>query len=126
MQVLPTDEHIPGILDTVRRRRACVVVAPPGADKTTRVPPALLAHGPLILLVASSPCVLRPTRCSATSARSCSTSSTSAACTPTWRARRSARDSLRLVVMSAPLDTGAVAVFLDDCRGIEVPGRCTR
>jgi ATP-dependent helicase HrpB len=34
----------------VRRDRAAVVVAPPGAGKTTRVPPALLADGPLILL----------------------------------------------------------------------------
>ena len=34
----------------MRRDRAAVVVAPPGAGKTTRVPPALLADGPLILL----------------------------------------------------------------------------
>lgn len=36
-----------------------------------------------------------------------------------WRAR----DDLRLVVMSATLDTGAVSRFLGDCPVVEVPGR---
>ena len=36
-----------------------------------------------------------------------------------WRAR----DDLRIVVMSATLDTARVAAFLDDCPVIEVPGR---
>lgn len=45
-----TDAHLDAIRAAVRRDRAAVVVAPPGAGKTTRVPPALLADGPLILL----------------------------------------------------------------------------
>ena len=47
---LPIDPHIPEIAARVRERRAAVVVAPPGAGKTTRVPPALAADGPVIVL----------------------------------------------------------------------------
>ena len=47
---LPVDLHIPAILEHVRARRAAVIVAAPGAGKTTRVPPALTAGGPVILL----------------------------------------------------------------------------
>ena len=38
------------IAETLRRSRAAVVTAAPGAGKTTRVPPALAADGPVILL----------------------------------------------------------------------------
>ena len=44
------DEHLPRILAVVRDRRFAVVIAPPGAGKTTRVPPALLELGSVILL----------------------------------------------------------------------------
>jgi ATP-dependent helicase HrpB len=47
---LPIDPFVPAVLDAVRRRRAAVIVAAPGAGKTTRVPPALAADGPVILL----------------------------------------------------------------------------
>ena len=47
---LPIDPFVPLILDAVRRSRAVVVTAPPGAGKTTRVPPALMADGPVVLL----------------------------------------------------------------------------
>lgn len=47
---LPIDPFLPEIVATVRDRRAAIVVAAPGAGKTTRVPPALAADGPLILL----------------------------------------------------------------------------
>jgi ATP-dependent helicase HrpB len=47
---LPIDPYIPTILDAVRRWRAVVVTAEPGAGKTTRVPPALVDDGPVILL----------------------------------------------------------------------------
>jgi ATP-dependent helicase HrpB len=47
---LPIDLYIPEILTRVREARALVVVAAPGAGKTTRVPPALAVDGPLILL----------------------------------------------------------------------------
>ena len=39
---LPIDPVLPEVLDAVRTRGAAVLVAPPGAGKTTRVPPALL------------------------------------------------------------------------------------
>jgi ATP-dependent helicase HrpB len=45
MVELPIDSHIPRIVDEVRRARAAVIVAEPGAGKTTRVPPALLRAG---------------------------------------------------------------------------------
>jgi ATP-dependent helicase HrpB len=47
---LPIDEHVSEIVEHVRRARTAVVVAPPGAGKTTRVPPALTALGRTILL----------------------------------------------------------------------------
>ncbi len=50
MIALPIDEHVATIVSTVRARRAVVVVAAPGAGKTTRVPPALVDDGPVILL----------------------------------------------------------------------------
>jgi ATP-dependent helicase HrpB len=47
---LPIDPYVPAIVDAARRFRAVVVTAEPGAGKTTRVPPALLAEGAVILL----------------------------------------------------------------------------
>ena len=47
---LPIDPRIPEILETIRRRRAAIVVAEPGAGKTTRVPPALAAMGRVAVL----------------------------------------------------------------------------
>lgn len=44
------DGWIPRIHAAVRASGCAVVVAPPGAGKTTRVPPALAEDGPLILL----------------------------------------------------------------------------
>jgi len=40
---LPIDKLIPEILQTLEKNNAAVVVAQPGAGKTTRVPPALLS-----------------------------------------------------------------------------------
>ena len=45
MQPLPIDEVLPRVLAAVRDRGAAVLVAPPGAGKTTRVPGALLDAG---------------------------------------------------------------------------------
>lgn len=42
---LPIDEVLPELLEAVRDRGVCVLKAPAGAGKTTRVPPALLDHG---------------------------------------------------------------------------------
>src|SRR5262245_25066646 len=50
LQPLPIDPHLPAIAEAVGRSGAVVVVAAPGAGKTTRVAPALAAFGPLILL----------------------------------------------------------------------------
>lgn len=47
---LPVDEHVPAVVAAVRKHRRLVVVAPPGAGKTTRIPPALVDDGPVILL----------------------------------------------------------------------------
>jgi ATP-dependent RNA helicase HrpB len=49
-QALPVDEYIPQILEAVRSQRALILSAAPGAGKTTRVPPALAADGPVIVL----------------------------------------------------------------------------
>src|SRR5207253_9397883 len=49
-QALPVDDYIPQLLDAVRSRRALILSAAPGAGKTTRVPPALAADGPVIVL----------------------------------------------------------------------------
>src|SRR6476620_11515929 len=50
MLSLPIDAFVERIVAGVRQIRAVVVVAQPGAGKTTRVPPALVDDGPLILL----------------------------------------------------------------------------
>jgi ATP-dependent RNA helicase HrpB len=47
---LPIDPYLEPIVSAVRRARAAIVTAAPGAGKTTRVPPSLVADGPLILL----------------------------------------------------------------------------
>jgi ATP-dependent helicase HrpB len=45
MQALPIDEILPAAVETLRRGPSLVVEAPPGAGKTTRLPPALLDAG---------------------------------------------------------------------------------
>ena len=47
---LPIDAHIGEIRSQLASRRAVVLSAPPAAGKTTRVPPALLDAGPVIVL----------------------------------------------------------------------------
>src|SRR5579871_2034623 len=41
---LPIDELLPRILETLANQNSLVIEAPPGAGKTTRVPPALLSR----------------------------------------------------------------------------------
>ena len=48
--MLPIDPFLDDISRRVREARAAVVVAAPGAGKTTRVPPALAGDGPVIVL----------------------------------------------------------------------------
>jgi ATP-dependent helicase HrpB len=64
---LPIDHHLPEILGALRGDRRLVVVAPPGAGKTTRVPVALLGSG---LLDPTHPTVvlLQPRRVAARAA----------------------------------------------------------
>jgi ATP-dependent helicase HrpB len=47
---LPVDEHVGSIVSLVRAEKRAVILAPPGAGKTTRIPPALAELGPTILL----------------------------------------------------------------------------
>jgi ATP-dependent helicase HrpB len=47
MLQLPIDAYLPEIIAAARTARALVIVAEPGAGKTTRVPPALLSGGVL-------------------------------------------------------------------------------
>src|SRR4051812_24599005 len=42
---LPVDSVLPEVVETLRGARRLVLVAPPGAGKTTRVPPAILRAG---------------------------------------------------------------------------------
>lgn len=69
MAPLPIDPALPELIDAIRDRRAAVLVAPPGAGKTTRVPPALLRSG---LLDPAHPAVvmLQPRRVAARAAAS--------------------------------------------------------
>ena len=174
MDPLPIDGHVESIASTVRTRRALVLTAPPGAGKTTRVPPVLAADGPLILL--------QPRRVAARALarRIASERGWTLGEEIGWQVRferrfsprtrllvategiltarllddpllqdfrtivldefheRSlhadlalalarqaylARDDLRLVVMSATLDSAPLAKFLGDCPVVDVPGR---
>ena len=47
---LPIDASLDAICSAVRTARATVITAAPGAGKTTRVPPALVADGPVLVL----------------------------------------------------------------------------
>ncbi|HEX8617456.1 MAG TPA: helicase-related protein, partial [Thermoanaerobaculia bacterium] len=47
---LPVDRYLEDIVALVRAQKRAVILAPPGAGKTTRIPPALAAFGRTILL----------------------------------------------------------------------------
>ena len=47
---LPVDAHVDEVRDALARHRAAILTAAPGAGKTTRIPPALVGSGPVILL----------------------------------------------------------------------------
>ncbi len=59
MSPLPVDALLPQLLDSLRAHRNLILEAPPGAGKTTRVPPALLT------LAAGEVLVLQPRRLAA-------------------------------------------------------------
>ena len=50
MRPLIIDAHVADVRDALARHRAVVLSASPGAGKTTRIPPALIDAGPVILL----------------------------------------------------------------------------
>lgn len=56
MDALPIDSFLPEIAEALRSHRNLVLVAQPGAGKTTRVPPALLP-----LVPAEAPNLVMPT-----------------------------------------------------------------
>src|SRR3984893_4755916 len=174
LRSLSIGASIDQIVRHVRTSRAAVVTAAPGAGKTTRVPPALVDDGPVILLqprrVGARAIAVRlaeerawpsgreigwqmrferrfgpDTRLLVATEgiltarlqhdpllsqfrtvvldefheRSIHADVAIALARQAWRAR----DDLRIVVMSATIDAGAIASFLDDCPVIDVPGR---
>lgn len=170
---LPIDPHIDSIRAALDGHRAAVVIAAPGAGKTTRVPPALVDRGRVLLLqprrVAARAMARRiadertwtigreigwhirferqfteRTRLLVVTEgiltaylqsdpllsdvhtvildefheRSVHADLGLALARQAW----SARDDLRILIMSATLDAGPPAAFLDDCPVIDVPG----
>ena len=170
---LPIDAHLPAVVDALASHRAAVLVATPGAGKTTRVPPALVDRGRVL--------VLQPRRVAvrAVASRIAAERGWTIGREVGWHVRferrfapetplvvvtegiltarlqqdpllsdittvvldefheRSihadlglalvrqawlARDDLRVLVMSATLDTAPVARFLGDCPVVNVPG----
>ena len=61
MLALPIDDVLPRLVAAVREQGTCVLVAPPGAGKTTRVPGALIDAG----VIDGSVVVLQPRRIAA-------------------------------------------------------------
>jgi ATP-dependent helicase HrpB len=61
---LPIDAELPRILDCIRQSRSAVIVAEPGAGKTTRLPPAIL-HAGLLPPDAPNLIMLQPRRVAA-------------------------------------------------------------
>lgn len=171
---LPVDLFVDDIRTALDQSRAAVLTAQPGAGKTTRVPPALVDEGRVILLqprrVAARAIASRiadergwtvgrevgwqirferrftaDTRLLVATEgiltarlqddpllsdfrtivldefheRSLHADLAIALARQAWRAR----DDLRILVMSATLDSAAVATFLDGCPVIQVPGR---
>jgi ATP-dependent helicase HrpB len=174
LDALPVDGHLPAIRDALRAHRAVVVTAAPGAGKTTRVPPALVEDGPVIVLeprrVAARAIARRiadergwtigreigwhvrfdrqfsdDTRLLVATEGILTAELQQDPLASRWRtivldefherslyadvglalARQAwlARTDLRLVVMSATMDSARVAAFLGGCPIIEAPGR---
>ncbi|MBW8785596.1 MAG: ATP-dependent helicase HrpB, partial [Novosphingobium sp.] len=185
MQTFPIDSVIPAILDALASRTNLVLSAPPGAGKTTRVPPALLSGLPATVPGGTGGRIilLQPRRLAARAAaqRMADQMGEAVGETVGYRVRldrrigpktriesvttglflrqiqgdpelngvaavlfdefhersldgdlalalaletqASLRPDLRLVVMSATLDTGAIAALLPDAATVESEGR---
>src|SRR5947209_4456291 len=65
MTPLPIDSALPEIVERLQQSRALVLVAPPGAGKTTRVPPAILRAAGLLGGEHPNPVMLQPRRVAA-------------------------------------------------------------
>src|SRR5688500_8032112 len=65
MTPLPIDRFLPEVVDRLRASRSLVLVAPPGAGKTTRVPPAILRAGGLLSREHPNIVMLQPRRVAA-------------------------------------------------------------
>jgi ATP-dependent helicase HrpB len=171
---LPIDEFLPQIRAILQKERALVISAEPGAGKSTRVPPALIDAGPVILLQPRRVAARSLARWIAAeqgwalgeevgwqvrfdrrySARTRLLVATEGILTARLqsdpllsefttivldefhersihtdlaialaREALAARDDLRLVVMSATLDTAPLRSYLGGCPLLEVPGR---
>src|SRR3954449_10429501 len=68
MTPLPIDPFLPEIVERVRTSRSLVLVAEPGAGKTTRVPPALLRADQLFSHEHPNIVMLQPRRVAARAA----------------------------------------------------------
>jgi ATP-dependent helicase HrpB len=68
MVPLPIDAHVPRVLDALTRARALVLVAEPGAGKTSRVPPAIVTTRGLLHADHSNVVLLQPRRVAARAA----------------------------------------------------------
>lgn len=173
VQPLPIDSHLPEIVRNLEETRAVVVVAAPGAGKSTRVPAHLSRHGKTMLLqprrvaaralaqriadeqrwtlgrevgwqirferrfepstrlllategvltarLKSDPLAMEFTTIVLDEfhERSIHSDLAIALVREAWRAR----DDLRIVVMSATIDAGAVSSYLDGAGVVAVPG----
>src|SRR5687768_11747457 len=65
MTPLPIDRFLPEIVERLRVSRSLVLVAPPGAGKTTRVPPAILRAAGLLSSAHPNLVMLQPRRVAA-------------------------------------------------------------
>jgi ATP-dependent helicase HrpB len=132
-EALPIDEVLPRLLEVLRTEPAVVLEAPPGAGKTTRVPPALLG------LVPGEVIVLEPRRIAARAAamRVAFELGERAGETVGYQVRfdevASARTRLRFVtegilarrLLADPKLTGVSALVLDEFHERHLPGDLT-
>jgi len=123
MSDLPIEEVLPALVSQMRQGGVCVLQAPPGAGKTTRVPLALLEAG----VFQGRLIMLEPRRLAARAAvfdefheRSLNGDLGLAL---VWEARAALRDDLQVLVMSATLDAEPVAALLGGAPVVTSQGR---
>jgi ATP-dependent helicase HrpB len=132
---LPIDDVLGTLAGTLRKSNAAVLVAPPGAGKTTRVPLALLDEP---WLAGRKIVVLEPRRIAARASADPELSGVAAVLFDEFHersldadlglalardAQTGLREDLRILVMSATLDGARVARLLGDAAVVESEGR---